>query len=202
MKTIYLLRHGETEYNRLGIIQGKTIDASLNEKGQTQAEAFFQQYKHLPFEVVLTSSLKRTHQTVHHFIQNGLPWQQMPEIDEYSWGIYEGQPNKEEIGLKNEQLIEAWTLGRLHEGPPEGETGYDLVHRIEKFITHIKTRPESLLLVCSHGRAMRCLVCLMKGLPPSEMHQFSYANTGLSISHFDGENFLFQTENNLDHVNR
>ena len=44
MKQLYIIRHGETELNRLGIVQGRGVDASLNETGITQAEAFFQKY--------------------------------------------------------------------------------------------------------------------------------------------------------------
>lgn len=41
VKDIYLIRHGETEYNRKGVVQGSGIDADLNELGQKQAAAFF-----------------------------------------------------------------------------------------------------------------------------------------------------------------
>jgi len=43
-KTIYIIRHGETDLNRLGIVQGRGMDTSLNEKGLEQAEAFYQAY--------------------------------------------------------------------------------------------------------------------------------------------------------------
>ena len=44
IKDIYLIRHGETDYNRLGVVQGSGIDADLNELGQRQAKAFFDHY--------------------------------------------------------------------------------------------------------------------------------------------------------------
>ena len=40
-KTIYLIRHGETDFNRQGIVQGSGVDSDLNELGLAQAEAFF-----------------------------------------------------------------------------------------------------------------------------------------------------------------
>jgi probable phosphoglycerate mutase len=40
-KTIYLIRHGETDYNRRGVVQGSGVDSDLNEMGQAQATAFF-----------------------------------------------------------------------------------------------------------------------------------------------------------------
>ncbi|HYG15236.1 MAG TPA: histidine phosphatase family protein, partial [Bacteroidia bacterium] len=40
-KTIYLVRHGETEFNRMGIVQGSGVDSELNETGRKQADLFF-----------------------------------------------------------------------------------------------------------------------------------------------------------------
>jgi len=40
-KTIYFIRHGETEYNKLGIVQGSGVDSELNENGRAQAQAFY-----------------------------------------------------------------------------------------------------------------------------------------------------------------
>ena len=48
-KTIYLIRHGETEFNRMGIVQGSGIDSDLNETGILQARAFFETYRHITF---------------------------------------------------------------------------------------------------------------------------------------------------------
>ena len=41
MKEIYIIRHGETELNRLGIVQGRGVDSDLNDTGRAQAEAFY-----------------------------------------------------------------------------------------------------------------------------------------------------------------
>ncbi|RMG84433.1 MAG: histidine phosphatase family protein, partial [Bacteroidetes bacterium] len=85
-KTIFILRHGQTDYNRQGIVQGGGVDSSLNETGEAQAQAFYEKYAGEGFEVVLTSTLQRTRQTVQSFIESGIPWEQFPEIDEMSWG--------------------------------------------------------------------------------------------------------------------
>jgi probable phosphoglycerate mutase len=48
IKDIYLIRHGETDYNRMGVVQGSGIDADLNELGQRQAQAFLITTKTFP----------------------------------------------------------------------------------------------------------------------------------------------------------
>jgi len=64
---LFLLRHGETEFNKLRIVQGSGVDAPLNETGQYQAQKFFEKYKNVPFEAVYCSSLQRTYQTIKNF---------------------------------------------------------------------------------------------------------------------------------------
>jgi len=59
-KTIYLIRHGETDFNRRGVVQGSGVDSDLNDMGRAQAQAFFQAYQHVPFEKLYVSGLKRT----------------------------------------------------------------------------------------------------------------------------------------------
>jgi broad specificity phosphatase PhoE len=63
-KSIYLIRHGETDFNRRGVVQGSGVDSLLNEWGEAQAAAFFNAYQHVPFDKIYTSDLKRTHQVI------------------------------------------------------------------------------------------------------------------------------------------
>ena len=54
-------------------------------------ELFFEKYKNEGFESVLTSTLKRTHQTVAPFLELDINWEQHAEIDEMNWGVHEGK---------------------------------------------------------------------------------------------------------------
>jgi len=70
-KKIYIVRHGQTDFNLNGIVQGSGVDSSLNEHGRAQANAFFQQYGAVKFDAIYTSVLKRTIESVETFIQQG-----------------------------------------------------------------------------------------------------------------------------------
>ena len=59
-KEIYLIRHGETDFNNLGIVQGRGVDSSINEKGIGQAQQFYNVYKNIGFKKIYVSLLKRT----------------------------------------------------------------------------------------------------------------------------------------------
>lgn len=184
-KTIYLLRHGETRYNREGIVQGSGVDSELNQLGTEQARAFHHTYGHLPFELVLTSALRRTQQTVGPFIDKGIPWLAMPELNEISWGDLEGQAYDNDGRKHFHQVTDAWRKGHLDARIPNGESAAELAERLRRFADHLHQRPESLLLVCSHGRTMRGLLCVLLNRSLRRMDEFAHHNTGLWRIHFD-----------------
>ncbi len=199
-KSIYIVRHGETDFNRQGIVQGSGVDASLNELGRKQASAFYEAYRNIPFEAVLTSRLRRTHETMAHFIKDGLPWEQFAEINEMNWGIHEGKKATPEMAKQYDAIKHAWETGDFHAKLPKGESAAELAARLQGFIEHLRQRPEQKLLICSHGRAMCGLVALLKDLPLTKMNQFRHSNTGLWKSSYDGLVFEFELENDTAHL--
>lgn len=76
-KTIYLIRHGETEYNKRGIIQGSGINSDLNDKGKHQAQLFYMAYKHISFDKIYISELNRTYQSVAPFIEDKFVYEKL-----------------------------------------------------------------------------------------------------------------------------
>ena len=64
LREIFLVRHGQTDYNLKNIVQGRGVDSSINQTGRDQASKFYDKYGSLDFELVITSTLKRTKQTV------------------------------------------------------------------------------------------------------------------------------------------
>lgn len=199
-KTIYIYRHGETDLNRNRIVQGSGVDASLNEMGHQQARAFFHYYREVPFEVVLTSALRRTHQTVAPFLELGLPWKQYTELNEMGWGRHEGKVSSLEMREEYHLVVKEWVSGNLKAALGGGESAAEMAARLLRFIEYLKTRPEKTLLVCSHGRAMRCLVCLLKGQPLARMEEIAHSNTGLYQVRFVSNNFEFELENDTTHL--
>jgi probable phosphoglycerate mutase len=199
-KTIYIIRHGQTDYNLRGIVQGGGVDTSLNHTGRQQAGAFHAAYRHLPFQTVITSTLKRTQETVAPFIQEGLPWEQFAEINEMGWGDHEGKVSTELSKKEYESVIQAWSQGDYTASMPNGESAAMLGERLQLFIDHLRQRQEEWLLICSHGRAMRGLMCLLKDLPLSQMSDFGHNNTGLWTLQQQGLKFVFELENNTDHL--
>jgi len=197
---IYLIRHGETCYNKKRIVQGSGVNSSLNETGRAQGNAFYEAYKSIDFQTVITSKLRRTHQTAAGFIDLGLPWEQHEDINEMNWGIYEGKPGTPEMKTKYREMIEQWDKDNFDWRLEGGESAADLSTRIGRFLEHLKTRKEERLLVCTHGRAMRCVIAMMKEAHLREMENVAHANTGLYKVKLKDGKFEILVENDTAHL--
>ncbi|RZK81842.1 MAG: histidine phosphatase family protein [Pedobacter sp.] len=200
-KELYIIRHGETDLNKQGIVQGRGVNSDLNDTGRAQAAAFYAKYKDVPFDKVYTSALVRTHQTVKGFIDAGTPWEQLSGLDELAWGEWEGKPNDENAIAAFKGIMEKWQSGDYDAGFDGGETPNQVLKRLTEAIQIIKSKPEEkLVLVCMHGRAMRLLLCYLTNKPLSEMGDFPHLNTTLYKVDLTGDEFNIIEFNNTDHL--
>jgi broad specificity phosphatase PhoE len=200
-KELYIIRHGETELNKQGIVQGRGIDSDLNATGRSQAAAFYTRYATVPFDKIYTSALKRTQQTVQQFIDAGLPWEKQAGLDELAWGEWEGKQTSEEAIGAFKDITEKWKSGDYDAHFAGGESPNDVAIRLKEVMALIMDRTdEKCVLICMHGRALRLLMCLIMQKPLSEMYDFPHLNTGLYHLSFTGNQFTILAANNTDHL--
>jgi phosphoserine phosphatase len=219
--TLYIIRHGETALNRQNIVQGSGIDSELNATGRRQAQSFFNYYQNITFDMVVTSALKRTHQTVAPFLDHyglkkpisldvtkasstdfkELKWVQLRELNEISWGINEGKTTSPESEGYFKTLMEDWLSGVYHSRIEGGESAAELRARVQNFVDFVKTQNDKKnILVCTHGRTLLCLLTILNEHPLSKMNDFRHQNTGLYKAHFIGDEFVFELENDARHL--
>ena len=200
-KKIYIIRHGETDLNKAGVVQGRGINADLNATGIAQGNAFYEMYQHIPFDKLYTSTLKRTHQTVKKFIDSNLPWEQLSGLDEMAWGKQEGKEISTEVREEFKNLIEAWNSGNYDEKPENGESPNEVYARQAEAMKYIVSKTdEKTVLICMHGRAMRLLLCQLTGRELKEMDYFPHQNTSLYILNYEDGRFEIETFNSLAHL--
>lgn len=201
-KTIYLIRHGETIFNKLKMVQGSGVDAELNETGQKQAWAFYETYKDIPFDKIYTSKLQRTHQTVAHFLhQKKIKVQQLTGLNEISWGNKEGRVINSDDDNQYRQMLQHWAEGDLTSKVINGESPLDVAKRQQMAWKYIMSQfAESCILVCMHGRAMRILLCQLLGIGIEQMDRFEHSNTCLYILKFEQGKFTITLENDISHL--
>jgi probable phosphoglycerate mutase len=199
-KQLFIVRHGETDFNRLNIVQGSGVDKELNELGHYQAKRFYEHYKHIPFQHVFTSSLVRTHQSVANFIDSGIRHTIIPELNEISWGDFEGKLQTPEQKAIYWDTVNLWNKGDLHAKITNGESPIEMQERQKIALSHIINAEEELLLICMHGRAMKSFLCLMLNEPLTKMEQFQHTNLCLYHLEYDGEKFELLKANDTTHL--
>src|ERR1051325_5393442 len=179
-KEIYIIRHGETNLNKDRIVQGRGMDSHLNDKGKKQAQAFFKHFSHESFEIIYTSSLTRAKQTVQPFVDAGHSIFPHSALDEISWGIYEGRLPDTAPSPASSSLLRNWRSGILEEKIPGGESPKELQQRQLRFINDVlKPSQHAKILLCTHGRAIRSLLCTMLCVDLSKMDDYPHENLSL-----------------------
>jgi broad specificity phosphatase PhoE len=203
-KKIYIIRHGETDFNRLGIVQGSGVDTDLNEKGKQQALAFFEHFKNESFDKIYSSTLKRTHQSVIHFIEKGLKWSQHDGLNEISWGKREGKTPDASDNKYFAEITQNWTNGETHLKFEDGESPQEVSERQMAFLNLIlQEKSEKKILIAMHGRALKILLSKIIHNDLSKMDSFDHTNLCLYLLTYNYSTNLFELilENDTTHLN-
>jgi probable phosphoglycerate mutase len=200
-KKIYLIRHGQTEFNLQNIVQGSGVDTDLNERGQAQAAAFFKCYGHIKFDKVYTSVLKRSQQSVRGFLDLGIPHEKLVGLNEICWGTKEGQKITPEEDQYYHYMLKQWQLGNTSLRIEKGESPEDVVVRMQPALNQILSQPdERTVLICMHGRAIRILLCMMLNYPLRSMDMFDHENLCLYLLNWTDSMFSVELYNDTRHL--
>lgn len=200
-KKVYLVRHGQTDFNLKNIVQGSGVDTDLNELGREQAAAFYHAYKHIPFDKVYTSALKRSQQSVMQFINDGIPHEALPGLNEICWGVREGKTITAQEDEYYYYTLRQWQLGNTMLRLEGGESPEDVVKRMKPVVEHIMSQDnERTILICMHGRAMRILLCYLLHYPLRCMDMFEHQNLCLYVLNFTGTIFHVEKYNDIAHL--
>lgn len=200
-KKIYLTRHGQTDFNKRGIVQGSGIDSDLNDLGRAQGKAFYEYYKDIPFDKLYVSGLKRTHQSVAGFIESGLAYEKLPDLNEISWGEREGVPVDETANAFYQDMINRWRAGETDHRIDGGESPNEVAVRMRSALDYILPRTEeNTVLICMHGRAMRVMLAVMLNYPLKNMDVFEHSNLCLYELSYTGSLFSVDRFNDTNHL--
>ena len=194
---LFIIRHAETDYNKLGLIQGSEVDSELNEVGRKQSELFYDFYKELNIEKIYVSGLKRTLQTVKRFIDDGIPYEKINDFNEISWGINQGK-NDDLEEYKN--LTESWKKGELDNKFNNGESPNDMVIRVMRGFDKVIKENFDNVLICIHGRALRVMLSKIIDNDLSKMDKYVHCNTGMYVLEYDKEIFTIIDRNLRKHL--
>jgi 2,3-bisphosphoglycerate-dependent phosphoglycerate mutase len=192
---LWLIRHGETDWNVEGRIQGFS-DRPLNDKGLRQAELLAPRLAQTPFDAVYASDLDRACTTA----RTALPGADVhvdPRLRELSYGIFEG---KTWTGLDVDEAAAArhWSEDRFGRRIPGGESYGDLMERMAAFRADLPERGR--VAAFSHGGTIRSALYGVLGLPTPGAWRVDIDNTSITRLRFDPRGVTLVTVNDHAHI--
>lgn len=177
---LYFIRHGETDWNRQGRIQG-TNDIDLNETGIEQAEMLGQKLKasHPHITKVYSSRKRRASDTAAIISRSiGTDHQPLDGLEEVNLGLWEGLTWKQ-VKESFPEEYEEWYNHRGPARPPEGESYHEVVDRVTAVVRRIISEGDGDVAIVTHGAVLMSLQCHVHGTPYAEMNRYLPGNTGL-----------------------
>lgn len=162
-RPIWLTRHGESEFNRRGLLGG---DPDLSSAGHRYAQALARHVEQTFTSdrlVVLTSSLQRTIQTAAPIGRRAVAWRALDEIDA---GICDGM-SYEEIARTMPLEYQTRRQDKFRYRYPRGESYEDVIGRLQPVIMEIE-RCKDPVLVVAHQAVLRALYAYFVCIPSEE----------------------------------
>lgn len=163
---LYLVRHGETEWNKEGRVQGHS-DIPLNEYGRYLAEETANGLKDIPFGLAYTSPLSRAKETAEIILAGReIPIYEELNIQEMGFGAAEGMYCRgENRGPGSDEFNKLFTDTENYKVPEGGESILQLMDRIQGFLQGLYENPElqdKAILITSHGATLTAMLNLIK----------------------------------------
>lgn len=202
MRRLYLLRHGESDWNLSGKVQGSK-DSELTEKGISQAESAGERLKVENIGSIYASPLKRAKLTAEVVGEKiGVSSKVEQDFQEMCFGHWEGRLLKEVQGDYGDEFM-LWKK-KPHEFKVEGsESLIEVQSRMLSAIETIKKTDDSEnVLVVSHGTAIKAMVLGLLGIDLSKYGNFSVSNTGITMIEFGDYNTVMRYFNDTGHLTR
>lgn len=155
---LYVVRHGETTHNQLGLVQGDT-ESDLSEKGIEDAKALRELVSTLDIDVVVSSPLRRAVDTAKLITDDKYEIIIDDRLKERNFGLSEGKPVDPELTIKY------WNF-KLNTDINEVEKVQDLMFRITEFIEDMRNKyDDKNVLVVAHSAILRAIHYSINGIP-------------------------------------
>lgn len=178
---LYLIRHGQTDWNRARKLQGRT-DVQLNEWGRKVAELTREGLQEVVFDIAFTSPLSRAKETAEIVLRGrNIPIVEEPRIIEVNFGGYEGK----DFDMDDENLQSFFSKPECYKSVDGSEPMQEIMNRVGDFYEELIVNPQyqdSTVFISTHGAALSALLCHIKGWQVCDFWKGGlHKNCGLSI---------------------
>ena len=187
IKEIYLVRHGETDWNNEGRFQGHT-NIPLNEKGKLQAQVAYEKLRAINFDLIYSSDLERAAQTARIITAyRKIQIRYDARLRERDAGIYSGLTLSEISKIKGLDLtISQYVSDDKLEGI---EPLSHLISRVSEFLENLSNNKFSKCLIIGHGGSLSIIASNLTGIPFKEM---MFKNCGIKKVIMEDSHALLQ----------
>ena len=199
---IILIRHGETEWNRLHRFQGRS-DIPLNPKGNNQACALALALKNETITAIHSSPLVRAIETASHIgrFHPSTPLIKEPGLMEMDLGDFEGM-EAQQWALRHQDFRKAWENNPATLSMPGGESLQEVQYRALNTLNRISESygPDCTLLICSHNFVIVSLLCFASKIPLDQFRELRQDTAALNILYKVGTGFQVEKVNDRRHL--
>ncbi|MGH4117744.1 histidine phosphatase family protein [Clostridium sp.] len=198
---IYITRHGETEWNKQGRMQGWK-NSNLTKKGVDNAIKLGKSLKHIEFDYIYCSPLGRAIDTAN-YIRGDKTTEItiIEDLKEMGFGVYEGMENEKIKELYTQQQYNFWNKPHLYE-TIDGERFEELIQRVKQVLKHIiiNTTCENILIV-THTLVIKALYLIIKNRSLEDFWKppFMY-DTCLTVLEVQGTKIEIIIEADISHL--
>jgi probable phosphoglycerate mutase len=197
LATIYIVRHGETEWNVTDRIQGQ-FDSSLTKKGIEQAKQIGNKLRHISFDAIFSSDLLRAKRTAEIIkLDRQLEIITRESLRERSFGRFHGKSSKEYKEETKELLDEYQKLSEREQWKFKFDSNYESDEELaSRFITLLQevaaAYPNKTVLIVTHGGPIRTFLAHCGFAKMSELQAGSFKNAGYLKIQSDGIDFFIK----------
>lgn len=173
MTELWLVRHGQTDWNLTGRWQGQASDApGLNETGRNQAQIASEKVKGLEISAIYSSDLLRARQTAEVIaIPFGIPVILEPRLREIDLGKWEGMLSEDIEAQYPKELAER-ARDPFHTPAPDGEAPFEVTERVLEAVKEIVNRHlNEPVVIVAHGISLAVIICHAEGVPVEDVYQ-------------------------------
>ena len=198
MKELLLIRHGQTDWNTQGRVQG---GGDLNNIGITQSNLLATVLQDSQASTIYTSPSKRTHQTAV-IIATALSLEvnTTPLLKDIDYGVWSGALLADLI-KDDPDLFEQWEKDPSSVTFPEGESLLDLRTRISVFMDEITEKHSSdTVVVVTHESPIISMLAVALDIPDSSHRNFHADNASLTVLQFKNTHYILSTFNDTSHL--
>ncbi len=191
-RRIILVRHGQTEWNRLHRFQGRS-DLPLNPKGHKQAQALASALKEETITAIYSSPLRRAMETARHIgrFHPSAPVIKESGLMEMNLGEFEGM-NAQHWAERYVEFRRSWEKNPATLAMPGGESLQEVQHRAIDVLKRVLEShpPESTLLICSHNFVIVSLLCFASKTSLNQFRKMRQDTAALNVLYLQGTEFL------------